>query len=354
MIEKEFAGIFDAAPQAVVKSPGRVNIIGEHIDYNGGLVLPMGLPLGITVAISPRSDNEILIASDRFEGTEERKLGDPLNNSWADYAAGAIEFAAQENILKNGANIYVKSTMPDGAGLSSSAALIVGILKAARSSTNHEISNVEVAQLARRVENEYIGMPCGIMDQMAVAVAGSGEAIKLDTKTLDYALIEIPSAYHMAVIHSGIHRKLADGRYAARKEECDAAGAALGNDELCLLSEDQKSAAKTLPEPLRRRVAHCLSEHQRVLATARALENDDMLRVGALMNESHVSMRDDFEMSLPEIDALVESACDLGAVGARLTGGGFGGCIVAAVQRTKLDAWKPALLAKHPAAKFIC
>lgn len=354
MIEERFHQAFGKAPAQVATAPGRVNLIGEHIDYNGGVVLPTALPVSLAVGLRPRSDNTIRIASGRFENLAVRTIGAPKHADWADYAVGAVQFACAVGFLDGGADILIESTIPDGAGLSSSAALIVAVLKAARNASTSTATDKEIAILARRVENEYIAMPCGIMDQMAVAVAKPGEAIALDTKSLSYDIIALPADFHMAVVHSGQQRKLSDGRYAERKIECDDAKDFFGTMDLCLLSDQAFADASDLPEKLNKRVRHCISEHRRTLAAADALQIRNMQKFGELMNESHVSMRDDFEMTTPVIDALVADAVKFGAIGARLTGGGFGGCIVACVAGDDLDNWKKRLLAANPDAKFIC
>ena len=190
------------------------------------------------------------------------------------------------------------------------------------------------------------------MDQMAVALATPGTAMALDTRALTYDLVALPQGYEMVVIHSGLTRKLTDGRYAARKVECDAAKGFFGTEDLCLLDRATVEAAG-LDDVAKRRALHCLTEHARVLDAVQAIRAGDMRAFGSLMNASHISMRDWFEMSLPEIDALVESAVDLGALGARLTGGGFGGCIVACLKLGEREEWLNALLARHPGARFI-
>lgn len=353
MINLEFEKIFGASPAQISNAPGRVNLIGEHIDYNGGTVLPMALPIGLEVALAPRRDELIRIASDKFDGIEERRLGEVKTGGWADYAVGAIEFAVRAEYLQRGVDLYISSMIPDGAGLSSSAALIVAILKAARQQSERDVTDADIAVLARQVENEYIGMPCGIMDQMAVAVSQPGEAIALDTTTLDYDLVSLPDRYHFVVLHSGQHRKLSDGRYRKRTLECEEAKKAAKRDDLCLLSECE-IAKLDVAQNIRKRAFHCITEHARVLAAIEALRKDDMNAFGALMNESHYSMRDYFEISTPEINVLVADAVKYGAIGARLTGGGFGGCVVCAVDAELADAWKATLLAHHPNAKFIC
>ena len=174
----------------------------------------------------------------------------------------------------------------------------------------------------------------------------------LDTRALSYDLVDLSAGYEMVVVHSGLTRKLTDGRYAARKVECDEAKAFFGTEDLCLLERAVVDAAD-LDDIPKRRTLHCLTEHARVLDAVKAMRASDMAAFGSLMNQSHVSMRDLFEMSLPEIDALVQSAVDLGALGARLTGGGFGGCIVACLEVGKRESWLEALLARHPSARFI-
>ncbi|MEL7488973.1 MAG: galactokinase, partial [Pseudomonadota bacterium] len=331
MTDETQAAFFGGASPSLGEAPGRVNLIGEHTDYNGGMALPMALPVGLRAYLAPRRDEMIRIASDRFDGVIERSLEANKSDDWADHAVGAVIEANASNLLSGGADVFIKSTIPDGAGLSSSAALIVAVLKAARAVSGASADDKDIATRARRVENNYIGMPCGIMDQMAVAIARRGQAIALDTKTLAYDVVDAPDGFRFAVIHSGERRRLSDGRYAARKTECDAVRDAVGNPDICLLTDEELEYALALPTPLNKRARHCVSEHQRTRRAATALADGDYATVGALMNESHLSMRDDFEMSLPTIDALVADAVEFGAVGARLTGGGFGGCIVACV-----------------------
>ena len=334
-------------------APGRVNLIGEHIDYNGGTVLPAALSVSLTVELTPRKDNTAIIRAEGYNEAANRDLGDAAHDHWSDAALGAVIEANRLGLISGGADVAIQSTIAAGSGLSSSAALIVAILKAARDLSGSDISDVDIAVAARRVENDYIGVPCGIMDQMAVALATPCRAMALDTKSLDYRLVDLPKNASMVVIHSGCYRQLSEGRYAERKEECDAAKAFFETDNLCALEPAAVQSASDLAEAPRKRALHCATEHRRVLAAIDALEASDVARFGALMNESHLSMRDDFEMSLPAIDALVESAVDFGAYGARLTGGGFGGCIVACVTADKREAWLEQLLAQHTNAHFV-
>lgn len=334
-----------------IRVPGRVNLIGEHVDYNGGMVLPAALSVGLELTLRANSDDQVIARSIGYDKAV-RDLSDSASGEWSDPVVGALREARNMGLIAQGADVSITSTIPAGSGLSSSAALIVAILKAAREAGDGAQSDAEIAIAARRVENEYMGVPCGIMDQMAVALATPGTAMALDTKTLEYELLALPKTHKIAVIHSGVFRKLTEGRYAERKQECDEAKAFFGTEDLCLL-DPEKVTQSSLAEIPRKRALHCATEHRRVLAAIQALKADNIAALGQAMNESHISMRDDFDMSLPEIDALVSDAEEFGALGARLTGGGFGGCIVACVENDVLDNWLAKLLAAHPQATLI-
>jgi len=336
-------------------APARVNLIGEHTDYNGGMVLPAALSIGMTVELSARDGDTTHISSAQFDDPVARDLNEAASGHWSDPVVGTLREARMIGLLDAGksVDVVINSTIPPGSGLSSSAALIVAILKALASNMADPFrSDVEIATDARRVENDYLGVPCGIMDQMAVALATPGTAMALDTKTLDYRLVPLPQTHELIVLHSGIYRQLTEGRYAIRKQECDVAKAHFKTDDLCLIDPDD-ILASTLEDPAKSRALHCASEHCRTVQAAKALETGDMETFGALMNQSHASMRDHFDMSLPAIDALVSDAVTCGALGARLTGGGFGGCIVALVEKGQRGNWLSALLTKHPEARFI-
>jgi galactokinase len=354
-IKDMFETWFSAPPDLHRFTPGRVNLIGEHTDYNGGWVFPTAVPQGLKLAMSARADDEIHILSDKFDKASIRSLTDGAEDHWSDYAVGAIKLANEAGFLSGGASIAVASDLPFGAGLSSSAAICVGLLKLARDLAGADMSDTDIAVLARRVENEFIGMPCGIMDQMAVAHCTLGTAIALDTDSLEFDPVSLPDDYHMAVIHSGHYRLLSEGRYKIRKEECDLAKEILGRTDLCRLTADELAGLEgKVSADVFRRTRHCMREHQRVLGAVKALRGGNITDFGRLMTESHKSMRDDFEISLPDIDRLVADAVKLGAVGARMTGGGFGGCIVACVAKDKMEIWRAALLAAHEEAFFIC
>lgn len=357
MIKNAFRDVFGSLPMVQGFTPGRVNLMGEHTDYNGGMVLPTALPLGVSIALSHRDDNKIRIVSDTFEDTAQRTLSDTASGHWSDYVTGAVIAANCAGLLSGGADVAIKTTLPLGAGISSSAAVTVGILKCAREFADAALTDTEISVLARRIENEFIGVPCGIMDQMAVAIARPGQALALNTKTLDFECVDLPADYHMAVIHSGVYRQLNEGRYKVRKEECDAIKtvlrAKLGHDDICLMSDADLTVLNWLSETLQRRARHCVTDHRRVLKSVACLRAGDIAALGQYMTDSHNSMRDDFEITVPKVDRLVEDATAFGALGARQTGGGFGGCIVACVEKAKLGHWKDKLLLAHSDAFWV-
>ncbi len=348
ILKQSFAEIFGRAPTADGSAPGRVNLIGEHTDYNGGAVLPAALPCRVHVAFAPNGTAITAIKSTRFDGKVERPVGDQKRGDWTDYAMGALRKAESLGWIAGGIDLLIESNVPDGAGVSSSAALITAILRAASETANAAVSGIDIAQIARAVENDYIGMPCGIMDQMAVGLAKPGTALALNTSNLSYDIIDIPKSWSFVTIHSGIRRELADGRYKARFEECRKASEQLGTETLCLLDQRQVRAINDLPDNLRKRARHVTSEHGRTVAASRAMRAADFETFATLMNESHRSYSRDFEASTPQIDALVEDAIKTGAKGARLTGGGFGGCIVLLIESGNERAWAESFLTRHP------
>ena len=342
-----FKDTFGIAPAATIFTPGRVNILGEHTDYNGGMVLPAALDIGVTISVLPRKDKQLRVISDAFEEMAERAFSEPATGHWSDYALGAASEARQLG-FSDGADIAMTTTLPFGAGISSSAAVCVGILRALATVNGHALSPEETAMAARRVETDFIGVPCGIMDQMAVAVAEPGQAMALDTRSLAYELIALPQTHTLAVIHSGVQRKLNEGRYAERKFECDTAKKALGRDDLCLITEGELATLQNEPANIYRRARHCLREHRRTVVAAKALKDGDMDQLGRLMIEGHASIRDDFEITVPAVDAIVEDAVSLGALGARQTGGGFGGCLLLLIENSKIADCLTALSERHP------
>ncbi len=346
--------VFGPAPACAVQTPGRVNLIGEHIDYNGGHVLPMAIDRCVSIAAAPSPDARDHIHAAVFGETLVLSPGETGPDGWAHYVSATLAMARREGLLSAPVTLAIDSAVPHGAGLSSSAALIVGLLRTCAVLSGRNIPVPDVARLAQRVENEALGVPCGIMDQMAVAGAAPGAAMLLDTVSLDFDLTPLPRTHHFAVVHSGVTRRLNEGRYAERRAECEAAARHLNADYLCRLTAGQVAQIGALPAPLDRRARHAWSEQQRVQLMAGALHACDIETIGRLMTAGHASLRDDFEVSLPAIDRLVDTALTAGAVGARLTGGGFGGCIVACVAKSDLAAWRETVEAHCPGAWWIC
>jgi galactokinase len=327
-----FQTLYGAEPAVRVSAPGRVNLIGEHTDYNGGYVLPTVIPQRTRVDLSPAAGDRVRAwsanvgarAFGEYRAGQERKRG-----GWLDYVQGTTWVLREEGFPVGGADIRVESGVPLGSGLSSSAALLVALLRAFREAHGLTIEDVALARLAKKAENDFVGAPVGIMDQMAVTLASDGQALFLDTRSMDYALVALPPGAELIVINSGVAHNHAKGDYRTRRAECEQAAARLGVPQLRDLAVEDLPRIMELPEPLGRRARHVVTEDERVLAAVRAMRSGDLDALGVLFDASHASMRDDYEVSIPEIDALVELAAgEKDVFGARLTGGGFGGSVV--------------------------
>ena len=325
--------------RTVAVAPGRVNLIGEHTDYNGGFVLPTVIPQQTRVALARRSDRDRAVTAHtsafanvgNYTLGQERRRGD-----WLDYVQGVTWALDQFGIeLDRGFELQIESSVPPGAGLSSSAALEVAVLRAIREAFDlAAIDDVRLAQLGQLAENEFVGARCGIMDQMAVSLADAASALFLDARTLAYRRVPLPSDADLAVVHSGVSHDLSRGDYNTRRAECEAAARLLGISQLRDVAVADLARLDALPEPLGRRARHVVTENERVLQTVAAMEAGNSQPLGGLFAASQASMRDDFEVSVPDVDLLVEiAAADPDIVGARLTGGGFGGAVVMLVVR---------------------
>ena len=323
---------------------GRVNLIGEHTDYNGGWVLPTAISQYTEVAMIKRDDNLIVLSSGIEPHTGNLReftyeIGQELpTGTWVDYLQGATkilaEFLQEQKFTGFFASIH--STIPEGSGLSSSAALEVSFLKAIRETFELKMTDIDIALLGQRVENEFVGAKVGIMDQMATCLAQSGEALYLDTKELTYENITLPyDQFDLLIINSGVSHRLSegDGGYNTRRKQCEEACQILGINQLRDITLDELKD-KDLPKVLMKRARHVVSENARVHLAVKAIKSRDFKELGKLFNESHASMKNDYEVSVPEIDTLVELCQkDSRVYGARLTGGGFGGSIVAITQK---------------------
>ncbi len=315
------------------EAPGRVNLIGEHTDYSGGFVLPTVIPQTTIVAVAANKHTTAKLWSasmphdDRqvsYVVGEERRV-----NGWMDYIQGATAVLRAAGHDLGGFDAVIRSEVPLGSGLSSSASLTVATLRALRDLFGLTFDDAALAGLARRIETDFIGVPIGVMDPIACSLGMEGHALFLDTRDLSWERVRIPSLVEFAVINSGVSHSHATGGYRTRREECDAATRALQLDQLRDFTEDHRAALDALPDVLRRRARHIVSENARVIDAVDALRRRDVARFGALMDASHASLRDDYDVSIPEIDRMVACArAQPGVLGARITGGGFGGSIV--------------------------
>ncbi len=349
-----FAEVFGALPTGAARAPGRVNLIGEHTDYNGGLVMPAAIELATRVAVRSRPDASVRGFS-RGRGEARAGLYDPPAGDWLDYARGTARVLVDAGLARDaGFEIAVLSDVPEGAGLSSSAALEAATalaLLAASGAPETELDRPELARLCQRAEVEFAGVPCGIMDHYAVLCSKPGAAVLLDCARVQARSVPLPAGIEILIFDTGVERALRAGAYAERRTECEralgAARSALGR-RLESLSElgaaDFERLARALdPSPFRR-ARHVVSENTRVRALAEALEARDLARAGVAMFASHESLRVDFEVTVPESDALVEDSRALsGCVGARMTGAGFGGCTVHLVESAQARAFEAAL-----------
>jgi galactokinase len=304
-------------------------LIGEHTDYHQGFVLPTVIPQRTTIALRVRDDQRVRISSDAMDGSiKEFTIGrEARDRSWLDYIKGVTAAVAAEGAPLAGFDAAVVSTIPTGGGVSSSAALMVALLRAVRAARLLDRDDFGLAMLAHRAETEFVGAPVGKMDQMACSLGRPGAALFIDTRTLEFEAIELPADAGLIVIDSGITHTHAGGAYVRRREESFAAAAALG---VQWLRDARDGTGSFITDPmLQRRARHVITENARVIQAVDALRAGDLPRLGRLFSASHASQRDDYETSTPEIDALVAIGERHPAVfGARLTGGGFGGCVV--------------------------
>ncbi len=335
-VTEAFQQRFGCAPELLVRAPGRVNLIGEHTDYNDGFVLPMAIDRAVWVALRPRTDRVVSLHSLDFGQSRSYQLGDfSRGEGWLEYVKGVSWALQSMHKALTGWEGVVAGDVPIGAGLASSAALELAAARAFAAVSGLAWDAVEMANLARRAEVEWVGVNCGIMDQMIAAAGEEGHAMLLDCRSLERRPAKMPDAVAIVVLDTGTRRDLRASSYNSRREECARAARLLGKDSLRDVTEgDLEAAVGTMGEGvLLRRARHVVTENARTLRAADAMARNDAPALGRLMNESHGSLRDDFEVSSPALDAMVALARQHPACyGARLTGAGFGGCAVAAVQ----------------------
>jgi galactokinase len=348
-VARDYASAFGHTPAGVWFAPGRVNLIGEHTDYNDGFVLPFALSVGVAVAAG-RLGSGITVSSRQCAGAvvtaQVNGLVPGAVDGWAAYPLGMVWSLTQAGYRPGSTAIAIDADLAAGAGLSSSAALECAVGLAVAELHGLPVVRAELIRLASKAENEFAGAPTGIMDQSAVLLCQAGHALLLDCRsgTSDDVPLE-PAAAGLAllVIDTGVRHALTDGRYAERRRSCEAAALALGVSSLRDLPDGPGDLEGLADPELRRRARHVISENRRVLAAADLLRRGDLAAVGPLLTESHASLRDDFEVSWPQADVAVETAIAAGAVGARMTGGGFGGAVIALAPATAVAGVRKAL-----------
>jgi galactokinase len=353
MIEQSFDEIYGTTPEVAVRAPGRVNLIGEHTDYNDGFVLPAAIDRSIAFAGRKRGDRLVRVHSIDFAASVEFSLDDIQRdgkNPWSNYIRGVSKYLEEDGHRLSGADIVFGGDVPREAGLSSSAAVEVGAAAFWKNLLHLEADPVYLIKLARKAENQFVGVPCGIMDQFISALGREDHALFLDCRDLSYRHVPLRGNVKIVVCNSGVKRALAQSEYEVRLKQCRQAVAQIASTGLAVKSlrdvspADLEAARPVLSEILFRRARHVVSENHRVLEAVKVLESGDLERFGELMNASHESLRDDYEVSSKELDVLVELAWKQpGVLGARMTGAGFGGCTVNLVRQEAAEAFAEAV-----------
>ncbi|MDO6541225.1 galactokinase [Photobacterium sanguinicancri] len=344
-VKTSFEQVLGYAPSHIIQAPGRVNLIGEHTDYNDGFVLPCAINYQTVVAAAKREDNLVRVVSvdygnavDEFDLTQDITF--QQDKMWANYIRGVVKCLMERGFTFSGADISVSGNVPQGAGLSSSAALEVVIGQAFKVLYNLEISQAEVALNGQQAENEFVGCNCGIMDQLISAEGRENHALLIDCRSLETVPVSMPEDMSVVIINSNKKRGLVDSEYNTRRAQCEEAARIFGVPALRDVSiEAFEAKAAELDEMVAKRARHVITENDRTERAARALIAHDMKLMGELMAQSHASMRDDFEITVFEVDALVDMVKNVigDKGGVRMTGGGFGGCIVALVPPALVD-----------------
>jgi len=361
---KEFTDIFEVPGEALFFSPGRVNLIGEHTDYNGGMVFPCAITFGTYAVVSKRTDSCMRLFSNNFKekgiiDVALQTLHYDKKDDWANYVKGVLYFLQQEGFeIPCGLNILIEGNIPNGAGLSSSASLEVLTGTILKETFQLPISKLDIIKLSQKAENQFVGMNCGIMDQFIIGMGKKDHAIALDTGTLEYtyAPVQLKQA-SIIIMNTNKQRGLTDSKYNERRAECEHALSQLQTvvkiKNLCDLKETEfEKVQYIITSPVeRKRARHAVLENIRVKKAIAALEKNDIEEFGALMNASHISLRDDYEVTGIELDTLVESAWNQsGTIGARMTGAGFGGCAIAIVRNDDIEDFTAAVRREYTQA----
>lgn len=354
-----FEKLYGASPR-IVQAPGRVNLIGEHTDYNEGFVFPAAIAFQTRIAIAKRADRRLAVSSENYSERAEFDL-DSLPASprghWSDYVIGVVGLLSRKLGALPGANLLIHGDVPQGAGLSSSASLEVAVCTALLDISQKTLDGVVIALLCQHAENEFVGARCGIMDQFVSVHGREDHALQLDCRSLEYRLLRVPPEVRLVICNTMVRHSLAAGEYNLRRAECEAATRYFSkwlpgvNALRDVTMEDFMQFGAQLPKEIRKRARHVISENARVLQAAEALATKDLHLFGNLMGRSHASLRDDFEVSCEELDIMVRLAeQNDGVYGARMTGGGFGGCTINLVQADHVQRFKTRIAREYERA----
>jgi len=352
-----FQQVFGYPASLDIQAPGRVNLIGEHTDYNDGFVLPCAIDYQTVISASPRQGSVVRVVAADYDNQQdsfdlkEEIVAHP-DYLWANYVRGVVKFLMARGYQLTGADLVISGNVPQGAGLSSSASLEVVVGQAFKALNHLEISQADIALNGQQAENQFVGCNCGIMDQFISALGEEGHALLIDCRSLETRAVTMPAGFDVVIVNSNVRRGLVDSEYNTRRAQCEAAARHFGVKALRDLSIEQFNArAAELDPVVAQRARHVITENARTLEAADVLARGDMTRMAVLMAESHASMRDDFAITVPPIDALVEMIkAEIGtAGGVRMTGGGFGGCIVALVPHALTEQVCATVQARYPA-----
>ncbi len=357
--QRVFREVYGAMPDVNARAPGRVNLIGEHVDYNDGLVLPAAIDRDVAAALRGRADREVLVVaadlrqSDRFSlDTLHTMTGSSRGLGWRAFVRGVVALLLERGVRLPGAELVIAGDIPRGAGLASSAALELSVTAGLLTLAGATLPRVEMALIGHRAETLWAGVNCGIMDQFVAALGRQEHCIFLDCRSLDYRQVPLPADVRLVATDSGVRRAIRDSAYNRRVKECRDACALLGIASLRDIDADELTEAEpSLPESVRRRARHVVDEIARTYEAALALAAGDVARVGILMNASHASLSTLYQVSMPELDALAEiERVRPGVYGSRLIGAGFGGCTLSLVEAGAVDAFAREVPAAYRAA----
>jgi galactokinase len=363
-LSHSFESYFNAKPEFIVRAPGRVNLIGEHTDYNDGFVLPMGIDRAVWLALRPRDDGKVRLFSLDLEADSAFELNSLLKgDGWAEYPKGIAHQLMEEGYQLQGFDAVMTGDVPLGAGLSSSAAVELAVARAFSVVSGFPWDPIKMAKLAQKAENKWVGVNCGIMDQMASSACREGQALFLDCRSLEIQYAPLPKGVSIVILDTSTRRGLVDSAYNERRSQCEEAARFFGVKALRDISVEEfnKRSKSGLNELAARRAKHIVTENERVLEAMQVMKSGNVKRLGELFNASHDSLRDDFEVTNDALNIMVDCARQQGnCYGARMTGAGFGGCAVALVKEDNAEEFVQAVSAAYKeksgleAAVYVC